>query len=114
MTDAIAADEPADKANHKRDRPSPEVAQAAKRLKKFAAAHGGASSTHIEYVSRGATRVVIVGQDGRWGDQMLASEPDAQLAAAEAGLEVSESWDRESTGSVRTGPAEWTKMGGRH
>lgn len=106
-------EESTDKANHKKPPATPEVIAAAKRLKKFATAHGGASTTHVEYVSSNATRVVIVGTDGRWGDQVLASEADATQAAAEAGLSLSDEWDRESTGSLRTGPAEWAKMAGR-
>ncbi|GAA1216866.1 hypothetical protein GCM10009665_03440 [Kitasatospora nipponensis] len=45
----------------------------AKNLTAFARQHGGSADGVVEYVGRVATRIVLVGQDGSWGDQVAPS-----------------------------------------
>lgn len=85
---------------------------AAKRLTKFANAHGGAKFVYVEYVSANRTRIVVVTEDGSYGDQVLTSHQSALDACAQAGFEVlSGEWERDAVGAVRTSGFEWGWMG---
>lgn len=89
-----------------------EAATAAKRLGKFAAAHGGAKFVYVEYVSASRSRIVVVAEDGRYGDQVVGSHAAAVAACERAGFEVSEGeWERDAVGAVRTTAFEWGLMG---
>ena len=55
-------------------------------LKSFAAGHGGATAV-IEYVGRRGARIVLVGQDGTWGDHFADSTDTARAACAKAGVQ---------------------------
>ncbi|WP_153503072.1 hypothetical protein [Cumulibacter manganitolerans] len=91
---------------------SEEAATAAKRLSAFAARHGGPAHVYLEHVSANRTRIVVVAQDGRYGDQVLRSQQAAIDACATAGFTVSEGdWEREAVGAVRTTAFEWGLMG---
>lgn len=99
--------------------PSPAAAQeaeeatrAAKRLSQFAAAHGGAKFVYVEYVSASRSRIVVVVEDGRFGDQVVGSKQTALDACRTAGFEVLEGeWERDAVGAVRTTAFEWGLMG---
>src|SRR5687768_16462002 len=54
-------------------------------VRSFAAGHGGATAV-IEYVGRRGARIVLVGQDGAWGDQFAESTEVARAACAKAGV----------------------------
>ncbi|HEV7824422.1 MAG TPA: hypothetical protein VGP02_05910 [Mycobacteriales bacterium] len=81
-------------------------------LKSFASAHGGSATAVVEYVGRGRVRIVLVGADGSWGDEVVGDVGTARAAAEAAGLTVKDSWDRELTASVRTDEAHRLRMGG--
>lgn len=101
-----------DKQESKEREPHAEaIKAAAKNLKKFAAAHGGAATTFIEYVAASFTRVIVIAKDGSYGDQVLPTPDAAESVAEAAGFEVTPSWDRETTDSVKTSPYEWGLMG---
>lgn len=89
-----------------------EAARAAKRLTRFAAAHGGAKFVYVEYVSSTCTRIVVVAEDGRYGDQVVGSMKTALSTCETAGFEVLEGeWERDAVGAVRTSGFEWGWMG---
>lgn len=89
-----------------------QAATAAKRLGKFASAHGGAKYVFVEYVSATRSRIVVVAEDGRFGDQVVDSYEAAMDACARAGFEVLEGeWEREAVGAVLTTGYEWSLMG---
>ncbi|KPI12941.1 hypothetical protein OK074_2437 [Actinobacteria bacterium OK074] len=83
----------------------------AKEIGTFAKAHGGAEG-HIAYIGERGTRIVLVGDDGAWGDLVAPTRAIAEQAVAKADLTVHESFDGEFAGKVRTGPYEWTRMAG--
>jgi len=87
------------------------IRAAAKHLTAFASAHGGAQWTFVEYVSPTFTRIVVVAQDGRYGDQVLPTKEAADAVVAATGFEVTPEWDRESTDGVKTSGYEWGRMG---
>ncbi|MEU3182684.1 hypothetical protein ABZ707_00525 [Streptomyces sp. NPDC006923] len=83
----------------------------AKRIAAFAKRHGGAQG-HLEYVGRAGTRIVLVGEDGDWGDLVAPTHTVAKSAARKAGLTLRASFDGEFAAKVRTGPYEWRRMAG--
>ncbi|MFJ1754389.1 hypothetical protein [Kitasatospora sp. NPDC088134] len=84
----------------------------AKHLSSFAAQHGGSADGVVEYVGRTATRIVVVGADGTWGDQVAPTYAIGRRAAELAGLTLHEDFDGELGLKVRTGPYEWKRMAG--
>jgi hypothetical protein len=83
---------------------------AVRALRRFAAAHGGSAGAVVEHLGERGARVVVVGVDGAWGDQVVPSVEEGRLACEAAGLAVQDGWDRELSGAVRTGGYEWGRM----
>ncbi|WP_033212567.1 hypothetical protein [Kitasatospora phosalacinea] len=84
----------------------------AKHLSSFAARHGGSAEGVVEYVGAIGTRIVLVGADGAWGDQVAPSYAIGRRAAELAGLTLREEFDGELGLKVKTGPYEWKRMAG--
>ncbi|GAA2742653.1 hypothetical protein GCM10010440_18790 [Kitasatospora cinereorecta] len=84
----------------------------AKNITSFASKHGGSAEGVVEYVGRTATRIVLVGADGTWGDQVAPTYAIGQRAAQLAGLTVHDSFEGELGLKVKTGPYEWKRMAG--
>ncbi|MGW3657242.1 hypothetical protein ACWD6R_16775 [Streptomyces sp. NPDC005151] len=87
------------------------AARLAKQIGAFAKAHGGAEG-QLAYIGQMGTRIVLVGEDGGWGDLVAPSYAVAESATAKAGITMHESFDGEFAAKVRTGPYEWTRMAG--
>ncbi|MFI5758727.1 hypothetical protein [Streptomyces sp. NPDC051569] len=87
------------------------AARLAKRIGAFARRHGGAEG-HLAYLGQAGTRIVLVGEDGGWGDLVAPTHAVAKSAAEKAGLTLHESFDGEFAARVRTGPYEWSRMAG--
>jgi hypothetical protein len=81
-------------------------------LRSFAAEHGGGGTAVVEYVGRDRARVVVVGADGVWGDEVVPSVEIGKAAAEGAGLTVKDGWDRELTAAVRTTDEDRLRMAG--
>jgi hypothetical protein len=81
-------------------------------LKSFAGEHGGAKAV-IEYVGRRGARIVLVGEDGVWGDQMAEGTDIARRACAEAGVGMENAWERELIEQMRPSNDLWRSMGRR-
>ncbi|MEZ0089448.1 hypothetical protein ABH925_000587 [Streptacidiphilus sp. EB129] len=84
----------------------------AKHIRAFAAAHGGSADGVVEYVGGISTRIVLVGADGAWGDQVAPTHAVATRAAELSGITVHESFEGELGLKVRTGAYEWKRMAG--
>ncbi|MFI5939862.1 hypothetical protein ACIBCB_06245 [Streptomyces uncialis] len=93
------------------DRPPRRTARLVKEIRAFAEAHGGAGA-QIAYLGRKGARIVLVGDDGRWGDLVAPSMTVAEDAVRRSGVTVHESFDGEFAAKVRTGPYEWSRMAG--
>ncbi|MFD7896047.1 hypothetical protein [Streptomyces sp. NPDC059743] len=94
------------------------AARLARQIGAFAQRHGGAEG-QLAYLGQSGTRIVLVGEDGGWGDLVAPTYAVARSAAEKAGLTLHESFDGELAAKVRTGPYEWKRMagiqlGGRH
>ena len=81
-------------------------------LRSFAGDHGGASAV-IEYVGRRGARIVLVGQDGVWGDEFASGTDVARKACAKAGVVVENGWERELIDQMRPSNDLWRTMGRR-
>ncbi|MGH4027463.1 hypothetical protein ACQB60_00855 [Actinomycetota bacterium Odt1-20B] len=87
------------------------AARLAKEIGTFARAHGGAEGK-VSYIGEHGTRIVLVGEDGGWGDLVAPTYAIAQSAVEKAGITVHEEFDGEFAAKVRTGPYEWSRMAG--
>jgi hypothetical protein len=81
-------------------------------LKSFAGDHGGAKAV-IEYVGRRGARIVLVGEDGAWADQLAPSTDIARSACTKAGVAVENEWERELIEQMRPSNDLWRSMGRR-
>jgi hypothetical protein len=87
------------------------AARLARRISAFAKEHGGAEG-QIAYIGERGARIVLVGEDGGWGDLVAPSVAVAGQAVEKAGITVHEAFDGEFAAKVTTGPYEWTRMAG--
>ncbi|WP_282797190.1 hypothetical protein [Streptomyces sp. CC224B] len=87
------------------------AAKLAKHITGFARAHGGAEG-QLAYLGQRGTRIVLVGEDGGWGDLVAPTHAIAQSAVEKAGITVRDDFDGDLAAKVRTGPYEWTRMAG--
>jgi hypothetical protein len=109
MADTKQLDEAKDtKAAAKADR---QAAKIAKQIGAFAKAHGGAEA-QVAYIGERGSRIVLVGEDGGWGDLVAPTHAIAEEAVRKAGVTVHEDFDGEFAAKVRTGPYEWSRMAG--
>lgn len=94
-----------------RDPHADAIRVAVKQLAKFAGSHGGDKATFVEYISASTSRVVVVAEDGRWGDAVLPSFEAAEKVVSELGFSVPDGWERETIDAVRSTGYEWGRMG---
>lgn len=88
------------------------IAAVVKRVKSFANAHDGATAV-VEYLGQKGARIVLVGGDGAWGDQVVAGGVEAATrACAEAAVPVRGEWERDLITGIKTSHYEWDSMGG--
>ncbi|WP_330340748.1 hypothetical protein [Streptomyces sp. NBC_00557] len=87
------------------------VARLAREISAFAKAHGGAEG-QVAYIGERGARIVLVGEDGGWGDLVAPSTEIAGKAVEKSGITVHESFDGELAAKVRTGAYEWKRMAG--
>ncbi|MER7816261.1 hypothetical protein [Streptomyces sp. NPDC096153] len=87
------------------------AARLAKQIGAFAKAHGGAEG-QLAYIGQAGTRIVLVGEDGGWGDLVAPTHEIAVRAAEKSGITLHESFEGDYALKVRTGPYEWTRMAG--
>lgn len=87
------------------------AAKLAKQIGTFAKAHGGAEA-QVAYLGQRGARIVLVGEDGGWGDLVAPTYAVAEQAVKKAGVTVHDDFDGEFAAKVKTGPYEWTRMAG--
>ncbi|QXE37454.1 hypothetical protein KQY30_27755 [Streptomyces sp. GMY02] len=98
-------------ASRRATRDARRAARLAKQIGAFAKRHGGAEG-RLAYLGQAGTRIVLVGEDGGWGDLVAPTYEVARGAAEKAGLTLHENFDGELAAKVRTGPYEWKRMAG--
>ena len=87
------------------------VARLARQISAFSKAHGGAEG-QVAYIGERGARIVLVGEDGGWGDLVAPSYEIAEKAVQKSGITVHEAFDGEFAAKVKTGPYEWKRMAG--
>ncbi|MET9444539.1 hypothetical protein [Streptomyces sp. NPDC006610] len=87
------------------------AARLARQIGAFAKQHGGAEG-HVAHLGQLGARIVLVGEDGGWGDLVAPSVAVAEKAVEKAGITTHESFDGEFAAKVKTGPYEWSRMAG--
>jgi hypothetical protein len=88
------------------------AARLAKQITAFARSHGGGAEGQIAYIGEAGARIVLVGEDGAWGDLVAPTCDIAREAVERSGITVHESFDGGLAAKVRTGPYEWSRMAG--
>ncbi|MFF8019150.1 hypothetical protein [Streptomyces sp. NPDC007929] len=87
------------------------VARFAKQISSFSKTHGGAEG-QIAYLGERGARIVLVGDDGTWGDLVAPSHEIAEQAVKKSGITTHETFDGEFAAKVKTGRYEWSRMAG--
>ncbi|MFG3215159.1 hypothetical protein [Streptomyces tendae] len=87
------------------------VTRLAGRIDSFSKAHGGAEA-QVAYLGERGARIVLVGEDGAWGDLVARTYETAQQAVEKSGITVHEDFDGEFAAKVATGRYEWSRMAG--
>ncbi|MFF1375244.1 hypothetical protein [Streptomyces sp. NPDC058308] len=87
------------------------AARLAKEIGTFARAHGGAEA-QVAYIGQEGARIVLVGEDGGWGDLVAPTCAIAQSAVEKAGVTVHEEFAGDFAAKMKTGPYEWKRMAG--
>ncbi|PRH78435.1 hypothetical protein C6N75_15035 [Streptomyces solincola] len=87
------------------------AAKLAKHIQAFSGRHGGAEG-QLAHLGQAGTRIVLVGEDGSWGDLVAPSHDIAREAAEKAGLTLHDTFDGDLAAKVETGPYEWSRMAG--
>ncbi|MDT0344752.1 hypothetical protein [Streptomyces litchfieldiae] len=89
-----------------------ETRRLVRRVRSFAAAHGGRAEGQISYLGTRGYRLVLVGADGGWGDLVSRSRDALTHAAERSNVPLHEAFDGELAARVRTGAYEWKRMAG--
>ncbi|MET7638997.1 hypothetical protein [Streptomyces sp. NPDC005438] len=114
MADPAEVADPAKTADQsrraKRDRKR--TSKLARQIESFAKSHGGSVEGQIAYIGERGARVVLVAENGDWGDLVAPSQEVAEQAVERSGITVHEKFDGALADRVRTGPYEWTRMAG--
>jgi hypothetical protein len=80
--------------------------------KAFVDEHGGAARAVVENLGRAGARIVLIGEDGRFGDLLVRDvAAGAALVAAVDGLSSHE-WDGATTAALQIGAKHRRKMAG--
>ncbi|WP_037905957.1 hypothetical protein [Actinacidiphila yeochonensis] len=87
------------------------VRRLTRQIHAFGRAHGG-TQAHLEYIGQRGARIVLVGEDGAWGDLVAPTYAIGERAVRGSGATVREEFGAELAAEVRTGPYEWTRMAG--
>ncbi|MFJ4984814.1 hypothetical protein ACIP9H_13560 [Streptomyces sp. NPDC088732] len=87
------------------------AARLARQIERFATGHGGAEG-QLAYIGKAGTRIVLVGEDGGWGDLVAPTFGIARRAVELSGTTLHESFDGDLAAKVRTGRYEWRRMAG--
>jgi hypothetical protein len=87
------------------------VKRLTRQIHAFGSAHGG-TQAQVSYLGERGARIVLVGEDGAWGDLVAPSYEIARQAVSASGATEHEAFDAELAAKVRTGPYEWSRMAG--
>lgn len=81
-------------------------------LRNFLAGHGGKGVAVIAYLGRVGARIVVVADDGAFGDAVASSVAAATQICAEAGIPVADGWNRELSAKITPSMQDRLRMAG--
>ena len=87
-------------------------ALAVARLREFLAGHAGSGTAVINYLGRPGARIVVVADDGAFGDAVVSGVIAAAEVCRQAGIPVADGWDRELSAKISPSPADRRRMAG--
>ena len=82
------------------------------RLRDFLALHTGKGVAVISYLGRVGARIVVVADDGAFGDAVASSVAAAEMICAEAGIPVADGWNRELSAKITPSAQDRLRMAG--
>lgn len=83
----------------------------ARQIRAFGRQHG-AVDAQLAYLGRRGARIVLVAEDGTWGDLVATGHDIGRQALADSGATVHEEFGPDMAARMRTGPYEWSRMAG--
>ena len=83
-----------------------------RRLREFLAGHTGKGVAVISYLGRVGARIVVVADDGAFGDAVASSVDAATEICARAGVPVADGWNRELSGRIQPSAEDRRRMAG--
>lgn len=82
------------------------------RLRDFVAGHGGAGVAVISYIGRVGARIVVVADDGAYGDAVATGITAATEICSQAGIPVADGWTRELSAKIAPSAEDRRRMAG--
>ena len=82
------------------------------RLRDFLSGHGGTTVAVINYIGRIGARIVVVAEDGAYGDAVASTVEAANEICSQAGIEVADGWTRELSAKITPSAADRRRMAG--
>jgi hypothetical protein len=82
------------------------------RLRDFLAGHDGDGVAVITYLGRVGARIVVVADDGAYGDAIASSVEAATDICSHAGITVADGWTRELSAKITPSAEDRRRMAG--
>jgi hypothetical protein len=82
------------------------------RLRDFLAGHDGKGVAVISYIGRVGARIVVVADDGAYGDAVASSVDAATAICSQAGITVADGWTRELSAKITPSAEDRRRMAG--
>jgi hypothetical protein len=68
-----------------------------KAIASFVLSHGGFATAVIEHCGRSSVRIVLIGEDGTWGDYVVPDYHSAEASCKAAKVDIADGWTRDLT-----------------
>ena len=82
------------------------------RLRDFLTGHHGKGVAVISYLGRVGARIVVVADDGAFGDAVASSVEVATEICSQAGIPVADGWNRELSATIKPSAQDRRRMAG--
>ena len=82
------------------------------RLRDFLSGHDGKGVAVISYIGRVGARIVVVADDGAYGDAVASSVDVANEICSQAGITVADGWTRELSAKITPSAEDRRRMAG--
>ena len=81
-------------------------------LRNFLSGHTGSGTAVINYLGRVGARIVVIADDGAFGDAVASSERAAAEICAQAGIPVADGWNRDLSAKIQPSAEDRRRMAG--